>query len=250
MKAIIIAAGQGKRLRPYTDDRPKCMVEIGGKPIIQHQVDALRRSGVDDIVIIRGYKKRGLNIRGVRFVDNPHYAEHNILMSLFSAGKELVGDVIVSYGDIIYHPAIVETLLDVYAPGVLVVDRAWEKTYEGRSDHPVGEAELCRMEPHGVVIDVGKHVGPQNSLGEFIGLARISAPLVARMWLQYLQAVERGVDKPFGRAANLKEAYLTDMINVLIQDGDIFSVLTTEGAWREIDTVQDLERARAGLEWL
>lgn len=254
VRAIIIAAGQGTRLRPYTDDRPKCMVDVAGRPMLHHQLRALRASGVQDIVIIRGYMGDRIvpdEHEGVRFVENRHYADHNILMSLFSAGAEFTGDCIVSYADIVYHPDVLRSLLSSPAPGALIVDRQWQGAYAGRTDHPVSEAELCRLNRHlpGVVEEVGKQVGPAGAFGEFIGLARFRAPLVARLWAYYSAAVHAGVDAPLGAAKTLKRAYLTDLLNTAINAGEYFAAVPIDGRWREIDTVQDLERAQSVVNW-
>jgi choline kinase len=253
-RAIIIAAGQGTRLRPYTDDRPKCMVEIAGRPMLHHQMRALRAHGISEFVIIRGYL--GDRIvpdapEGVRFVDNTDFKNNNILMSLFTAGPNLVGDCVVGYADIVYHPDVVRAVLSSPAPGALIVDRQWQTAYEGRTDHPVTEAELCRLNRSlpGLVEEVGKQVGPGGAYGEFIGLARFRAPLVARLWAHYSAALYRGVDAPLGNAPSLRKAYLTDLVNEAIADGEYFAAVPIDGRWREIDTVQDLERARAIVNW-
>lgn len=249
MRAIVIAAGQGTRLRPYTNDRPKCMVEVAGRPLLHHQLKAFAEVGIDDVVVIGGYKRRGIEAPGARIVANNEYQTNNILMSLFCAGPYLVGDVVVSYGDIFYAPAILEALVESHAPGTLVVDRAWQQIYEGRTDHPIEQAELCEISPHGVVTRVGKKVGGARAFGEFIGLAKLTAPLVAKLWALYLEALDNGDDQPYGDAETLRKAYLTDILNHASARGEMLGVLAIEGGWREIDTVQDLERANAGLEW-
>lgn len=254
IRAVIIAAGQGTRLRPFTDDRPKCMVEIAGRPMLHHQMRAMRQHGIHEFVIIRGYMGDRIvpdQPEGVRFVDNTDFKNNNILMSLFMAGHELAGDCVVSYADIVYHPDVVRAVLSSPAPGALIVDRKWQDTYQGRTDHPVSEAELCRLNRSlpGLVEEVGKQVGPSGAYGEFIGLARFRAPLVARLWAHYSAAVHRGLDAPLGNAKSLRKAYLTDLINEAIGDGEYFSAVPIEGRWREIDTVQDLERARAIVNW-
>lgn len=243
MKAIVIAAGMGRRLRPHTDRRAKCMVPIAGKPILHHAIAAFRAHGIDDIVVIRGYKGGSIQAKGVRFVDNPRHRENNILESLFCAGRELCGDVLVSYGDILYRPHVVGRLLECHQPGVLVVDRAYRTIYEGRTDHPLAEAELTRMTPFEAVAEVGKQVGPEGSVGEFIGLAKLSSALVARLWAMYIAARERGREVPYGNAPRFRQAYLTDLFNDAIGQGEIFGVCPIEGDWREIDTVQDYNRA-------
>lgn len=250
MRAIVIAAGQGTRLRPYTADRPKCMVEVAGKPMLHHQLDAFARAGIDDVVVVGGYKKRGIVAPGARVVANTEYATNNILMSLFCAGPHLVGDVIVSYGDIVYAPEIIDALVESHAPGTLVVDRTWRQTYEGRTDHPIEQAELCEISPHGAVTRVGKKVGPANAFGEFIGLCKLTAPLVAKLWALYIETRLAGDEAPYGDAPSLRQAYLTDILNHAAARGELMGVLAIQGEWREIDTVQDLERARTGLEFL
>lgn len=249
MKAVVIAAGQGTRLRPYTNDRPKCMVEVAGKPILHHQMAAFAKCGIDDVVVVRGYKGRAIDAPGVRFVDNRDYANNNILVSLFTADAELAGDVIISYGDIVYHPSVLSALLDTPGPCTLVIDEAWQKTYQGRSDHGVDQAELCTVSNFGLVTEVGKHVGAEDAFGEFIGLARFSGAFTARMWSAYMAALSGGMDAPYGKAPSLRKAYLSDLLNMAIEDGEPVGVLATEGGWREIDTVQDLERAHAAIDW-
>lgn len=250
MKAIIIAAGQGQRLRPHTADRAKCMVEVGGRALLHRQVDALRAAGVRDILVIRGYKAGSVQAPGVRFVQNHDYASNNILESFFSAGDELVGDLVVSYGDIMYQPKVVQALVRCHHPATLVVDQGWQTIYEGRTDHPVAQAELCEISNLGLVTRVGKQVGPERAFGEFIGLARFGAPMMARLYARYLQARQRGLDAAYGHAPSLRMAYLTDLINDAIDHGEAFGVLAHQGDfWREIDTVQDLERARASVTW-
>lgn len=254
VRAVIIAAGQGMRLRPFTDDRPKCMVEVGGRPMLHHQMRALRAYGITEFIIIRGYLGQRIvpdSPEGVRFVDNFDFLNNNILMSLFTAGPELVGDCVVSYADIVYHPDVVRAVLSSPAPGALIVDRKWQTAYDGRTDHPVSEAELCRLNRTlpGMVEEVGKQVGPAGAFGEFIGLARFRAPLVGRLWAHFSAALHRGVETPLGHAKTLRKAYLTDLLNEAIADGEYLAAVPIDGQWREIDTVQDLERARAIVNW-
>lgn len=249
MRAIIIAADPGAGLSPLTDDRPQCMVEVAGKPILHHQLQAYQRAGIDDIVVIGGYKMRGIDAPGARVIPCRDYKTSDLLMSLFSAGTAFVGDVLVSYGDIFFAPEIAEALLESHAPGTLVVDRAWERIYEGRTGRTIDDAELCEISPHGVVTRVGRRVGPERAFGEFIGLARLNASMVAKMWALYIGALESGDDRPYGDAESLRKAVLTDLINHAVARGEMFGVLAIEGGWREIHTIQDLERASTGLEW-
>ena len=102
MKAIIIAAGIGIRLNPLTNDKPKCMLEIKGKTILQHQLDVFHANGITDLSLIKGYKKEVINYSGLKYYINDNYRNNNILNSLFYAEKEMDEEFIASYSDIIF----------------------------------------------------------------------------------------------------------------------------------------------------
>jgi L-glutamine-phosphate cytidylyltransferase len=254
-RAIIVAAGRGKRLEGETDDIPKCMVVVAGKPILHWQLDALAAAGVDDVVVVRGY--RGDRIAAVpghpvRFVENPEWAHNNILASLLYAASEMSDGFFFSYADIVFAPAVAAQLARETAapqPAVaLVIDRRWEEAYEGRTLHPVSEAELARVveSPAGLsVARVGKQAVPrEQAAGEFIGLARFSAAGASALrdvWAKALR--EGGLDAPFGRAAALRNAYLTDALNAMADGGVRLAPVFIDGTWREIDTRQDLASA-------
>lgn len=258
MKAIIIAAGQGQRLRPYTENRPKCMVEVQGKSLLERQVEAYRNAGIEDIVVIRGYLGKCIQIPGVRYIDNPRFKENNILESLFCARDELVGDVMISYGDITFHPDLIPALMIKQAPMMVVIDLDWKKVYEGRDDHPVDQAELCVAEEVAIdmnmpsahrVLTLGKQVGEDVGIGEFIGLLKLSGPALGRLVALYERATLRGREEPFQAAPTLRQAYLTDLLNEAIDSGEHIHPFWIKGGWREIDTVQDLERAQEEINW-
>src|SRR5687767_4388224 len=97
MRAIIVAAGMGRRLAPYTDDRPKCLVEVNGRSILERQIEAYRAAGVDDICVIRGYRAADIALPGLRYFENPAYRQNNILASLFCAEAAMEGGFLFSY---------------------------------------------------------------------------------------------------------------------------------------------------------
>ena len=256
MKAIIIAAGRGRRLMPYTDQMPKCLVPVDQRTILDIQLEAFRAHGVDEVVIIRGYLGDVLGERdlgpGVRFVENRDWEHNNILESLFCAENEIDGPLLMSYSDIIFTPEVVGRLVAAGGDICLIIDRAFRDIYEGRSDHPLPEAEVSDLDERGKVRRVGKRaLPPEEAYGEFIGLAKLSAE--GARWMrdawQSLQAEYRGRESaPFQRAQSFRAAYLTDMIQHLIDAGRPVEPVAIDGEWREIDTVQDLERARAMLD--
>lgn len=242
-RAIIIAAGRGSRLEAHTEERPKCMVEVAGRSILSHQLEALRQNGVDDLHVVRGYLADQLVVPGgASYHLNEDWAQNNILVSLFCAREAVRGPLLTTYSDIVYTPQVVAALKRSEDDISLVVDRRWAQAYEGRHDHPVEQAELVEMEGDRVVA-VGKRVGPERAVGEFIGLAGYSArgADVLRRVYDEVRA-EHGDEEPFGAAQRFRKAYLTDLFEELIGRGHRIGATLIDGGWREIDTVEDLER--------
>jgi L-glutamine-phosphate cytidylyltransferase len=259
-KAIIVAAGRGRRLGDSTDAIPKCMVPVGGQPILHWQLRALTAAGIDDIVIVRGYRGDCIDpgATRVRYVDNPQWETNNILTSLMYAASELPGGFYFSYCDIVFAPAAVAALAQAaQAAGVaasLVIDRRWTDAYAGRDLHPVTEAELALVDatsPAPRVLQVGKQaVAAASAAGEFIGLAHFSALGATALEATWRQACARGLDAPFGRARSLRQAYLTDALNAMADGGARLAPVYIDGHWREIDTPQDLAAAgRVLADW-
>jgi choline kinase len=268
--AIIVAAGRGRRLGPETAELPKCMVRIAGRPILHRQMAALAAAGARHFVIVRGYLgERIVPAPGhdVRFVENPEWASNNILTSLMFAEPFMADEFLFSYSDIVFaadHAHRVASA-DLAGGGIaLVVDRLWRETYVGRVHHPISEAELVsvtramtkadgpareaggRSSPATVVDRVGKTVvAADDAVGEFIGLARFSregAAALRREW-QRARSAPGGLEGPYGRAAHLRQAYLSDAFNALAAQGEPLTPVFVDGRWREIDTEEDLARA-------
>lgn len=245
MRCIVIAAGMGSRLEHYTDERPKCMVQVGGRSILDHQLQALKAHGVEDLHIVRGYLADRLVVPGATYWSNEDYQHNNILHSLFRAQDAMEGSFLTTYSDIVYGEEVVSTLLASPHDITLVVDQRWHESYVGRDDHPVEQAELVEAEGDRVQ-RVGKWVGDERAAGEFIGLAKFSergGQIIKQVW-EDVRATH-GDDDPFQHAAMFRKAYLADLFSELIKRGHPVHMVTIDGGWREIDTVQDLLRVNS-----
>lgn len=242
-KAIIIAAGMSSRLMHLTDEKPKCMLEIKGKTILQRQIETLKECGIDDIVVIRGYKKEKINYTGLKYVYNINYRRNNILESLMTAQGEMGCDFIASYSDILYEKPVVEALMKSKADLSVVVDSDWKKGYEGRSQHPLEEAEKVVIKG-GKVEKIAKALSAVEAHGEFIGLMRFSKKGAETLKQNYNRLKkEHTIDKPFHTAASLEKAYMTDMFQELINKGYKVSPVMIKGQWTELDTLEDFKKA-------
>src|SRR5262249_47404127 len=168
-------------------DRPKAMLEVKGRTILERQIEALRRCGVRDVVVVRGYRKEAVAVPGARFVDNDRFPDTGELYSLFGAEPELHCPFVLLYGDIIFDPAILVRLLQTRADVAVVVDRAFHDAYRADLPLPAGPLDLVVTEtaPNGRrfvapedgsrVLRIGPEVPPGEAHGEFIGLAMFSA---------------------------------------------------------------------------
>jgi L-glutamine-phosphate cytidylyltransferase len=254
MKAIIVAAGRGRRLGSETSEIPKCMVAVRGRPILHRQLDALAAVGATDFVVVRGYLGQRIAAPGysLRFIENREWETNNILASLLYAADEMKGGFLFSYSDIVFAPGHARQVAQSAAEIGLIIDRRWQDTYVGRLQHPVSEAELASVRPaeSGLLVDrVGKTVvSPDAAVGEFTGLARFSDAAATALQQVWSDALAVGLEQPFGRAARLRQAYLSDALNALADRGWPLTPLFVDGQWREIDTEEDLARAHAVVE--
>jgi len=244
--AIILAAGMGNRLKPLTNDKPKCMLEIRGKTIMERMLKTLRECGVNDISVVRGYGREMINFSGIKYYENINYENNNILQSLFYAESEMNNVFIFSYSDIIYKKSVLEKLLESKSDISLIVDMDWKKQYENRKKHPISEAELVKVE-NGQIVTIGKGIVNSNEVhGEFIGLAKFSekgAEILKKEYHRVLEEIKNRQDQRFQNAVCLEKAYLTDMIQELIDRGYPISNIDIQGNWMEIDTDEDLRKA-------
>ena len=257
-RAILIAAGRGKRLGTHTDEIPKSMVDVGAHPILGWVWKAFELAGLDELVVIHGYRGdvlerfvRGLVPKAI-FVENTEWQNNNILLSLAYARPFLDQPCLLSYSDIIFTPAVAQAAVNSPAEIGLVIDREFRTIYEGRTEHPLEEGEVSDLMPDGSVARVGKRaLPPQDAIGEYIGLTKLGprgVHIVANTIDQLTQRFAGREHEPFMRAAHYRNAYLTDLLQHLIDTGIRIDPILIDGQWREIDTGQDLERARQLVE--
>ena len=249
MKAIIVGGGLGSRLLPKTKNLPKTLLPVAGKSILNWEVQALSQAGITKIIFVCGYKSQKIKtlFSKLKYYDDFDYQKRpSILHGLMCAEKAMRGGFIFSYSDIIYTKRVVQKLLKTRGNFNLVVDIDWRKGYLGRLKHPISEAELVKTSK-GKVIKIGKDVvSPREAHGEFIGLAKFSAQGVKILKQEYQRLIykyRKRKDRTFQHARDFKKAYLTDMIQELIDRGYQVQSLDIKGGWSEIDTDEDLKRA-------
>jgi phosphoenolpyruvate phosphomutase len=257
VKAVILAAGFDERLMPLVSDRPKAMLEVRGKPILERQIDALRQSGVRQIAVVRGYKKEQMTLPNVRYYDNDAFQESGELESLLRAGAELSGAVVVMYGDILFDRNILERLLQSADDITLVCDRSWPDTRVGREaagcdlvvESPTPRRHhrfLADAQPV-MVNAIGATIEPALATAEFIGMAKLSARGCQILGEVHRELRELGDDRPVHESPSLRTAKLTDLLQEVIRRGHAVASVGIYQGWLEVDTFDDYRKAWTSL---
>lgn len=244
MKVIFLAAGQGTRLRPLTNDRPKCLVPFLGQSLLERDISTLRSCGIGDILVVGGYRADQISALGLDVVLSPRYASTNMVQTLFAARDRFPSDtdLIVSYGDIVYRPDVVRALLTSSAPVAVVIDRDWRELWERRFDDPLSDAETLRTDPDCRLIEIGrKPTGYDQIQGQYIGLFKIRQDHIARI-CDLFDTLDRDTDYD---GQDFDNMYMTTFIQRMVDTGLDVRTVDVHGGWFEIDSVTDLETYEA-----
>jgi choline kinase len=236
-KAIILAAGEGTRLRPYTLECPKCLVKVNGKCLLDYQLGVLRSQGVERIVLIKGYLSEKLLRPGIVTYCNEKYFDTNMVWTLFCAEEEMIGNVIVSYGDIVYSGDVLNKLMKSKHDISVVIDREWKTYWEARFGNPLNDAETLKIGPDGNIIEIGqKPLSLEEIEGQYIGLMQFTEKgllILKKIFSEAKSVSILGKKKP-------ENAYMTDLLQAVIDKGYMVWPVFIDGDWVEVDTCDDL----------
>lgn len=234
MKAIILAAGRGSRMKDLTDDRPKCLVELHGKTLLDRQLTALHCAGINEIGIVTGYKRELLTNRGLVEFYNPRWSETNMVSSLACAAEWLSTEpCIVSYSDIFYEPDAVTSLMSSQADLAVTYDDNWRSLWEKRFGDPLLDAETFRLKrDDGSLIEIGnKPESVEEVEGQYMGLLRFTP----RGWVEVVRI------RTSLSAEECDRMHMTGTLQKVIDEGQMpVSAIPFHGQWGEVDCEDDL----------
>jgi len=251
MKAIILAAGEGARLKKYTQDLPKGMLQFDGKSLISRQVETLRNQEITDISIIKGYAQNKINIPNTKSYYNKDYAVTNMVSTLFCADQELEGELIVAYSDIIYDRSVLEKVVKSNADIGVVVDVDYLDYWKNRLKNWMDDLETLSIGESGNIVNLGE---PTKDLEEakvrYVGLIKFSRQGLEGFKKAFHAAKEKHWDssKPWRNSKSFKQAYMTDMLQEVIDLGIKVEPIEINRGWLEFDTNEDYERAKTWVE--
>lgn len=238
MKAIILAAGRGSRMKNMTDDCPKCLVELRGKPLLEWQLAALHEAGISEIAIVTGYKRELLASRAPMEFHNPRWAETNMVSSLAYAQEWLQAEpCIVSYSDIFYDASAVESLMASTAKLAVTYDPHWLKLWEKRFGDPLLDAETFRLQADGTLAEIGnKPQSVDEVQGQYMGLLRFTPA----GWAEVVR-IRTGLT-----SAECDRMHMTGTLQKVIEAARVpIAAIPYVGAWGEVDSAEDLETYHA-----
>ena len=246
MKAIILAAGMGTRLGDYTKNLPKGMLSFNNKSLIAQQVENLRKAGITDISIVRGYMADKINIPGVKYYLNPIYDQTNMVETLFYAEQELDGkdDVLVCYADIVYEPKVLQKILNSKAEGGVTVDEDYWDYWQARADKPEEDMESLVLE-NGKIVELGNtKCTREEAKVRYVGLIKFSKKGLQKLKEVYHENKIKFYDRnePWLRSKSFKKVYMTCMLQALINAGQKVEPIIINRGWLEFDTVEDYEK--------
>ena len=237
---LILAAGQGSRLRPLTNNQPKGLVPLLGKPLIEHQLDVLKAAGINNIAIATGYKAENFAYLRHKTFHNKLFARTNMVESLFQAKpffEQAKDDLIIAYGDIVYTYNNLDKLLNSQGDIVIMIDDNWLELWASRNEDPLKDAETLKYNDHGQIIELGKKPNSLDDIqGQYTGLIKIPSHKISNL-IDFYNQLDRNLLYDSKTFSNM---YMTNFLQLIINDGWEVMPAHVQNGWLEIDTVGDL----------
>jgi len=244
--AIVLAAGMGTRLGALTAEKPKAMLEFEGHTLIDHQIAAFRRCGVSRVVIIGGYRDECLPSAGVLRYRNDRFAETNMVESLMVARQELAGDVLITYGDVVFDDATLRTVLGATCEIGVTVDMDWQDYWRARFGNLETDVEVLELAEGGVTRIGQSNPAPDQLHARYVGMIRLNAAGCATVQSVYDATRAARLGQPWQTSKSFEKGYMTDLLQELVDRGHRVDAIGIRRGWLEFDTVEDVALA---TEW-
>lgn len=239
MKAIILAAGRGSRMASLTQDKPKCLIKLGGKTLLDWQLEALRIPAISQIGIVCGYLADKISVPGLYKFTNPRWLKTNMVMSLACACDWLREDrTIVSYSDIIYPAATIDSLSKSKGDIVISYYTQWSQLWRRRFKRPLEDLETFCIDDKGRLLKIGNKPKTLDEIeGQYMGLMKFSSYgwSIIENYLSGLSQDE------------CDRLDITSLLQRLIQNKVEINTVAVDHFWYEIDNENDLKLCRAIL---
>jgi len=249
MKAIILAAGQGMRLKKYTENLPKGMLVFQGRTIIERQIELYRECGIDDIIVIKGFAANKITYKNIKYYINKEFAETNMVESLMTARTEFDDAVIISYSDILFTKEMLQIMIKNKEDFAVAVDVEWEKYWKMRYGRVDFDTESLKIDEEGNITSLGLENPSMDEIdARYIGLLKFSQKGLRKITNIWDENYEEYLEKPWQQSGKtIRKAYMTDLLNALIESSNQVKAIMFRNGWIEFDTNEDYENA---CEWV
>lgn len=238
-RAVILAAGEGTRLRPLTERLPKALVPLNGTPLLTRQLKVLRCAGICEVSLVAGHCAEAFGASGLPVFLNPSYAKTNMVASLWCARSLFRGDddVLVCYSDIVYEPRVLQAVLAASAQVVVAVDLGWQDLWRLRMDDPLADAETMKLDTEGCILELGRKPRSLADIeGQYLGLFKVDRAFAPHFFKRYEQWP---LDLPF-ETRPIDRIFMTSYLQHQIDHGVKARAATFHHGWLEVDSLQDL----------
>ena len=232
MKAVILAAGRGRRMSHATTRIPKCMTLLWNRPLLEYQLCAIEESGIKDVSIVCGYKMNSICVNNVSYFRNSHWKTTNMVASMMCAREKLISDAcIISYSDIVYNACALKKLMNSEQPISILYMTKWEKIWRLRFENPLLDVESFKINQDGRIYEIGKRTKNIEEIqGQYIGLIKIM-PLGFDL-----------LEKTYNRLSLLERRHIdmTSLLSLMIDKSiDIYGI-PYDGICLEVDRQEDV----------
>lgn len=243
VNVIILGAGRGSRLKKFTKNKPKILLNFINKNLLNWKLEILNNiRAINNIYIVCGYKKEKLKkykSNKIFLLENKKWKNTNMVYSLF-VGKKILRNsnkLIISYGDIIYEKKVIDKLLKSKSNISVVIDKSWKKLWSKRFKNILSDAETLKIDKKNYITDIGSKPKNLNSIdGQFVGIISLNKKGIE----QILNFWDNAKDFDFWtKNKKIKNTYTTDLIMGLIKNGIKIKAINIHNSWLEFDRPKD-----------
>ena len=249
MHAIILAAGQGTRLKKYTENLPKGMLNFAGKTIIERQIEMYRRCGIEKVIIVTGFAAHTIQYPDVTYYHNADFATTNMVESFMMTRREFDEDTILSYSDVLFSEELLRGMIAEESDFVVAVDDNWKAYWKKRYGRIDFDTESLMIDDKGNICSLGLENPPFSEIdARYIGLLKFSEAGLRKITELWDRNYETYLDRPWKQSGKkIRQAYMTDLLQALIESGETIKTKRFQNGWLEFDTNEDYENA---CQWL
>jgi 2-aminoethylphosphonate-pyruvate transaminase len=232
MIAVILAAGQGVRIRPLTYSVPKGLLRLDDRPLLRYSLANLHRSGIDQAIIVVGYKgelvrrELGNTCEGVKvtYLENSEYQDTGSMYSFLKAETEIETDILLLESDLVYEPRAIDYAMQSPERDLILVAAA----------RGTGDEVYIRAAEDRRLIDLGKQIGRKKTIGELVGISKLSLDFLRRMFIQARREIQRDRGISYEEVISATARHYSH---------PVYCVYVKDLVWTDVDNENDLQEA-------